>query len=69
MQKNAILLGGPWHGRMVRFLGPCFKCWTKSHRKDVAILHEYLWEYRGGEYLGPSGGTVFGVYQKPKERS
>lgn len=67
MQKNAILLGGPAHGRMVPLSGYCFWYRTKATRRGSIVLHEYFWEYRGSEYVGPSPGTIFGVYQKPKE--
>jgi len=69
MQKNAILLGGPAHGRVVPFAGYNFLWRTRATRRDSVVMHEYLWEYRGGEYLGPSPGTIFGVYQKPREKS
>lgn len=62
-QKNVILLGGPWHGKMVPFAGECFLVRTKSRRIDgYFCVHKYLWEYRGGY----GSWTVFGVYQLPK---
>lgn len=70
MQENAILLGGPWHGRMVPIRGYVFQCMTAN--KIARGFYErctYTWEYRGGDYLGPSPGTIFGVYVKPKEQS
>jgi len=73
MQKNAILLGGPRHGKMVPFAGPyvLFEEIDLRHRRVRPIWadppesipitrHFYRWEMRGR--------TIFGVYQKPKEQ-
>lgn len=70
-QKNAILLGGPRHGKMVPIVG--YEFWWKTVRRRGLVrsftIHRYCWEYRCGEYLGPSPGTIFGVYVKPEETS
>ena len=75
MQKNAILLGGPKHGQLVKdwaVFGPTYQCATPDrpvkHRTLRDIFNDpepstFTLHVYKWEYRGR---TIFGVYQKYK---